>query len=92
MGEDPLPRISEHLALKRYKNVILVAMGEGQSKVAEMILENESKKENVVIIHNLHITPSFATVLGKVLQQFQIKPPHPNFRLILISAPFDQLT
>lgn len=40
MGEDPLPRISEYLGAKRYKNVMLVAMGEGQNKVAEMILEN----------------------------------------------------
>ena len=57
-----------------------------------MILDNESKKENVVIIHNLHIAPSFMGTLAKVLQQFQIKPPHPNFRLILISAVFDGLT
>ena len=34
MGEDPLPRISEYLAMKRFKNVILVAMGEGQNRVA----------------------------------------------------------
>lgn len=29
--------------------------------------------------------------LSKVLQQFQIRPPHKNFRLILISAMFDSL-
>lgn len=29
--------------------------------------------------------------LSKMLQQFQIRPPHKNFRLILISAQFDEL-
>lgn len=38
MGEDPLYRLSDYLARKRYKNVILVAMGEGQNKLAEVVL------------------------------------------------------
>jgi len=29
--------------------------------------------------------------LSKMLQQFQIKPPHKNFRLILISTMFETL-
>jgi hypothetical protein len=55
MGEDPISRISEYLTLKRYKNVILIPMGEGQGKLAEMVVERESKRENLVIIHNLQI-------------------------------------
>jgi hypothetical protein len=27
MGEDPLPKLSEYLGKKRYKNVILLAIG-----------------------------------------------------------------
>lgn len=38
MGEDPINRISEYLTLKRYKNVILIPMGEGQNKLAEAVL------------------------------------------------------
>lgn len=37
MGEDPLSRISDYLSHKRYKNVILIPMGEGQNKLAEVI-------------------------------------------------------
>lgn len=39
MGEDPIGRISDYLAKKRYKNVILIPMGEGQNKLAEVVLE-----------------------------------------------------
>jgi hypothetical protein len=30
-------------------------MGEGQGKLAEIVVERESKRENLVIIHNLQI-------------------------------------
>ncbi len=39
MGQDPISRISEYLTQKRYKNVILIPMGEGQNKLAETVLE-----------------------------------------------------
>lgn len=38
MGEDPISRISEYLTKKKYKNVILIPMGEGQNKLAEAVL------------------------------------------------------
>lgn len=50
-----MQRISEYVTRKKYKNVVMVVMGEGQGKVAEIALEKESHRENLVIIHNLHI-------------------------------------
>ena len=38
MGEDPINRISDYLTERKYKNVILVPMGEGQNKLAEAVL------------------------------------------------------
>ena len=38
MGEDPIYRISDYLSKRRYKNVILIPMGEGQNKLAEVVL------------------------------------------------------
>lgn len=39
MGEDPLPKITEYFNKKQYKNVILLTMGEGDSKIVEIVLE-----------------------------------------------------
>jgi len=91
MGEDPIYRLSDYLSKKRYKNVILIPMGEGQNKLAEVVIEKEAKRENLVIIHNLHISMNFMSFLAKMLQQFQIRPPHKNFRLVLISTKFEGL-
>ena len=44
MGEDPIYKISDYLSRKRYRNVILIPMGEGQNKLAEVVFEKEVRK------------------------------------------------
>ena len=67
----------------------MVAMGEGQNKIAEAVLEREYNKESIVILHNLHISESFLPFLTKTLQQFSYKKVNKNFRLILITNMFE---
>ena len=46
----------------------------------------------MVIIHNLQIAEGFLLFLSRMLQQFQVRPPHKNFRLVLISTAFEGLS
>ena len=67
----------------------MVAMGEGQNKIAEAVLEREYNKESIIILHNLHISQSFLPFLTKTIQQFSFKKLHEKFRLILITNMFE---
>lgn len=86
MGQDPIPILSEYLQRKKYKNATLVVMGQEQGKGFDQLIERESRKQGIFILHNIHIVSSLFGVLGRIIQQFNYKPPHRNFRLILIGS------
>jgi hypothetical protein len=39
MGEDPIQLLMDYVNKKKYRNVVLVAMGQGQNRVAEAVLD-----------------------------------------------------
>jgi hypothetical protein len=89
MGDDPLQKLLEYLSRRRMmKHTLVVSMGEEDQAVqAGRALEREPHRETVLILHNLHITPSIFPQLSRMVEQMEIRPPNPKFRLLILMKP-----
>ena len=62
-----------------------LALGQGQSKVAEKILELGYLRGHWVVLQNCHLLTSWLKTLEKILET--MTKPHPDFRLWLTTEP-----
>ena len=88
MRDDPLNKLTEFLSRRRMmKHTLVISMGEGQTPIAEKALEKEYKRETILILHNLHISPSIFPNIARRLESGQANE---KFRLIMIMKPSKQ--
>jgi len=64
-----------------------LALGQGQAKEAQSLLEMGAKKGHWIVLQNCHLMTSWLPTLEKWLEGLATKAPHPDFRLWLTTDP-----
>lgn len=64
-----------------------VALGQGQAPTATRLIEDGLREGNWVFLANCHLMTSWLPTLDKIIEAFETKQPHENFRLWLSSNP-----
>lgn len=64
----------------------IISLGEGQTDNAETALQ-EPDLENILILHNLHLSEKVGAKVSKFIEQLQSNKPHKEFKLIIITKP-----
>jgi len=64
-----------------------VALGQGQAPVATRLIEDGLREGTWVFLANCHLMTSWLPKLDKLIESFEAKSPHPDFRLWLSSSP-----
>lgn len=67
-----------------------VALGQGQAPIATRLIEDGLREGNWVFLANCHLMTSWLPTLDKIIEGFESKQPHENFRLWLSSSPSPQ--
>eukprot|EP00931_Biecheleriopsis_adriatica_P003888 TRINITY_DN10563_c0_g2_i1.p1 TRINITY_DN10563_c0_g2~~TRINITY_DN10563_c0_g2_i1.p1 ORF type:complete len:2985 (-),score=661.93 TRINITY_DN10563_c0_g2_i1:306-8801(-) len=81
LGKATVPQFQ---ANANYHNV---AMGQGQDEIAMQKLEMGHKEGHWVMLQNIHLMPSWCTILEKKLDAFAAENSHLHFRLFLSADP-----
>eukprot|EP00798_Chlamydomonas_sp_ICE-L_P021926 gene21926-28972_t len=87
-GVDPTDNLRK-LAVERNMSSKFhtVALGQGQSPVATRLIEDGLREGHWVFLANCHLMTSWLPTLDKLIESFESKNPHENFRLWLSSSP-----
>ncbi len=64
-----------------------MALGQGQAPTATRLIEDGLREGNWVFLANCHLMTSWLPTLDKIIEGFEAKNPHDNFRLWLSSSP-----
>ncbi|KAJ9531884.1 hypothetical protein QJQ45_022007, partial [Haematococcus lacustris] len=64
-----------------------VALGQGQAPLATRLIEDGLREGNWVFLANCHLMTSWLPTLDKLIEGFEARRPHENFRLWLSSSP-----
>lgn len=87
-GVDPTDSLrklaAEKSLLSRFH---MVALGQGQAPVASRLIEDGMREGNWVFLANCHLMTSWLPQLDKLIESFESRAPHENFRLWLSSSP-----
>ncbi|EDV25795.1 uncharacterized protein TRIADDRAFT_23475 [Trichoplax adhaerens] len=87
-GVDPsgalLQLADKHNMNKRYNSL---SLGQGQSPIASRMIREGIMEGHWVFLANCHLSLSWMPQLDKIVEQLQVKNPHPDFRLWLSSSP-----
>ena len=67
-----------------------VALGQGQAPLATRLIEDGLREGNWVFLANCHLMTSWLPTLDKLIESFESRHPHENFRLWLSSSPTPQ--
>jgi len=87
-GVDPTDNLRK-LAQERgmVNNFFSVALGQGQAQLATRLIEDGMREGNWVFLANCHLMTSWLPTLDKIIEGFEGRSPHENFRLWLSSNP-----
>ncbi|KAF5831208.1 dynein-1-beta heavy chain, flagellar inner arm I1 complex [Dunaliella salina] len=87
-GVDPTDNLRK-LAQERgmANNFFSVALGQGQAQLATRLIEDGMREGNWVFLANCHLMTSWLPTLDKIIEGFEGRSPHENFRLWLSSNP-----
>ncbi|KAM9855172.1 dynein axonemal heavy chain 2-like [Aulostomus maculatus] len=69
------------------KQLKALSLGQGQAPIAKSMIEEGVKSGHWVFLANCHLSLSWMPELDKLVEQLEVKEPHPNFRLWLSSSP-----
>ncbi|GIM07381.1 hypothetical protein Vretimale_11536 [Volvox reticuliferus] len=87
-GVDPTDNLRKLAAEKGMANKFFtVALGQGQAPTAARLIEDGLREGNWVFLANCHLMTSWLPTLDKIIEAFETKQPHENFRLWLSSNP-----
>lgn len=64
-----------------------LSLGQGQAPIATKLLDSGVAQGNWVFLANCHLSLSWMPDLDKIVENLQISPVHPDFRLWLSSSP-----
>ena len=64
-----------------------VALGQGQASIATEFIRRAHQQGGWVFLANCHLMISWLPELQKIVEEFEIEKPHPDFRLWLSSNP-----
>lgn len=87
-GVDPTDSLRKLAAEKGMANKLhTVALGQGQAPVATRLIEDGLREGTWVFLANCHLMTSWLPTLDKLIESFENKKPHEDFRLWLSSSP-----
>ena len=87
-GVDPtsnLKQLAETLQMS--DKLYTVALGQGQASIATEFIRRAHQQGGWVFLANCHLMISWLPELQKIVEEFEIEKPHPDFRLWLSSNP-----
>jgi dynein heavy chain len=85
-------RLAQSLHFEKGVSYHNVSMGQGQDRVAEVLLDDAAQQGHWVILNNVHLMPKWLTVLEKKLDAYnESESTHESFRLFLTSDPSDTI-
>jgi dynein heavy chain len=64
-----------------------LSLGQGQAPIAEAMIETAVVEGQWVFLANCHLSLSWMPRLAKIVENFEVQPPHADFRLWLSSSP-----
>lgn len=87
-GVDPTDNLRKLAAEKAMAGKFFtVALGQGQAPTATRLIEDGLREGNWVFLANCHLMTSWLPTLDKIIESFETKQPHEQFRLWLSSNP-----
>ena len=87
-GVDPTDNLRKLAAEKGMSAKLhTVALGQGQAPIATRLIEDGLREGTWVFLANCHLMTSWLPTLDKLIESFESKKPHENFRLWLSSSP-----
>ena len=87
-GVDPTDSLRKLAAEKNMTSKFhTVALGQGQAPIATRLIEEGLREGTWVFLANCHLMTSWLPTLDKLIESFESRGPHENFRLWLSSSP-----
>ncbi|KAM9717113.1 dynein axonemal heavy chain 2 [Menidia menidia] len=87
-GVDPtgaLLQLAEASGMSKHFHAL--SLGQGQAPIARSMIEEGVKSGHWLFLANCHLSLSWMPELDKLIKEFALQSPHPNFRLWLSSSP-----
>lgn len=84
-GSDPMIEFDKFAKNNDQVDYNNVSLGQGQEEKATKFIESSCEKGSWTILQNCHLLVSWMPKLEKLVEEFDPKKIHPNFRLWLTS-------
>ena len=86
-GVDPTSNLQQLAAQRGQKDLVAIALGQGQAPHATRAIEAAVQSGGWVFLANCHLMTSWLPTLEKIIEDLPNKSPHADFRLWLSSNP-----
>eukprot|EP00873_Tetraselmis_striata_P045243 jgi/Tetstr1/465507/TSEL_010176.t1 len=91
-GADPtamLQRFAQKMGWTPGERLYMISLGQGQGRIAEMMVQQAASKGDWVCLHNCHLAKSWMLDMEAMVEELSLETSkaHPDFRLWLTSMP-----